>query len=246
MAAITIVASALLWGSLLYLLPGRTGRYLWLIVPALPLSALANYAVKAPLATNLAQWAGVEPSFSLQSPWWFIVFVALLAPVTEEAIKLSPLLLGRARRMMRAQPGGALWTGMALGIGFGIGEAAYIAHGIANSALYTGLPWYMFTGYLGERMAVCFVHGAITAVAVAGVSRGLLRGVAGYLAAVGLHLLVNLGPILSVLGMLPPWGASLVFGGAFVLLAIIFEHLRRSGAPDAGETVLIRRREGEQ
>src|SRR5439155_15052578 len=131
-----------------------------------------------------AQWAGIPPRVTADTPLWFIAFAFLLAPVFEEAIKVTPLLLPWVRKLVKG-PDSALWVGLALGIGFGLGEAAYLAYAIAQSPQYASTPWYEFTGYLSERLLVCFLHGVLTAVVVLGLQRGKGWAVLGYLAAVG-------------------------------------------------------------
>jgi uncharacterized membrane protein YhfC len=229
MAIITLVVSTGLWGGLLYVLSGRNCRYLWLLLPGLPLSALVNLAVKRPLAIVVGQAAGIPPHMGLETPLWFMIYLFMLAPVFEEAIKLLPLPLPFVRRLL-VSPLAALWAGMALGIGFGLGEAAYLAYGIAQAPQYANLPWYLFTGYLGERLLVCFVHGVMTAVLVTGLQRGKAWGALGYLAAVGLHALLNLGAALFQLGLIPAWGVQLTLLAALILLAVVFEWLRRRAA----------------
>jgi len=249
MAVITLAASAALWGGLIYAASGRDKRYLWLLLPGLPLSALANLLVKRPLIVTVGQVAGVEPSLGLATPLWFIIFLALVPPVTEEAIKTLPLVLPPLRRLANSRSG-ALWVGVTLGVSFGLGEAAFLAYGVAQSPQYAGYPWYAFTGYLGERLVVCFCHGVMTAVFVAGLRCGGWRALGGYLAAVGLHALLNLGAILAQLGVISLTVAGLGLVGPFVVLVFIFEWLRRRASRDpdaqerAAEVVYFRRDDG--
>ncbi len=246
MAGITLVTSAALWGGLVYRFSGRDRRYLWLLLPGLPLSALVNQVVKRPLIVAVGEGAGVPAGLGLETPLWFLLFLWLVPPVTEEAIKLAPLLVPWARRGLTGRSG-ALWTGMALGIGFGLGEAAWIAYGIARSPAYAGYPWYAFTGYLSERLIVCFCHGVMTAVAVEGLRAGRWRAFGGYLAAVGLHALLNAGAMLGQLGVISMTWASLSLLAPVMLLAFLFERLRRRAAlegesgADTGEVVYFRR-----
>jgi hypothetical protein len=235
MAIVTILGAVLLWGTFLYLMSGHTRRYLWLMAVAVALSAMVNLAVKRPLAVTVGQWGSVEPGLGIQTPLWFIVFLSLLPPITEEAIKVIPLLVPRVRAMVKG-PASALWVGMGLGISFGIGEAAYLAYGVGQSPQYGGLPWYLFTGYLGERITVCFIHGVLTGVVVSGISRGIALGITGYLAAAGLHLLVNLSPILLQLKLIEPWAVTPIFAVALIVVALAFERLRRSASRDEGES----------
>ncbi len=229
MAAITLALSAALWGGLLYALSGRNKKLLWLLLPGLPLSAFANVAVKRPLVLWLGETGQVEPGQGLATPLWFIIALSLVPPVIEEAIKVLPLLLPAVRRQVNSL-GGALWVGLALGISFGLGEAAYLAYNVAQAPQYAAYPWYAFTGYLSERLIVSLVHGLLTMLVVVGIWRGGWRALGGYLAAVLMHLVVNLGAILYQLDVIPAGAAGLSLLVALLILAIIFERFRRQTA----------------
>jgi len=235
MAIITLLASAGLWGGLMYVMSGRNRRYLWLLLPGLPLSALVNVWIKRPLMVGVGQAAGIPPNMGLQTPLWFILFTFTLAPVFEEAIKVLPLLLPWVRRLLSG-PATALWVGMGLGISFGLGEAAFLAYGVAQQPAYAQLPWYVFTGYSSERLLVCFVHGVMTAVLVTGLQRSAGRGVVGYLAAAGLHALLNSGALLFQLGLISSWAAQLALVVSLIVLVVIFERLRRNAVRQAEAT----------
>jgi uncharacterized membrane protein YhfC len=251
MAAITIALSAAAWGGLLYVLSGRNRKLLWLLLPGLPLSAVANLAVKRPLVLWLGDAGNVEPGLGLATPLWFIAALSLVSPVVEEAIKLLPLLLPAVRRQVDRRAS-ALWVGMALGISFGLGEAGYLAYNVAQAPEYVGYPWYAFTGFLGERLAVTLVHGLLTMLVVVGIWRGGWRILGGYLAAVLLHLLTNLGAILYQIEVIPAPAAGLSLLAALILLAIIFEHFRRQTAREgededrAQEVVYFQRKRDEE
>jgi len=250
MAVITLAVSAAMWGGLIYACSGRDKRYLWLLLPGLPLSALVNLFVKRPLVIWVGETANVAPSQGLATPLWFIIFLWLVPPITEEAIKLAPLLLPWARQRLHSRTG-ALWTGMALGVGFGLGEAMFLAYGVAQSAHYAAYPWYAFTGYFGERFIVCFCHGVMTAVAVHGLHCGTWRALTGYLAAVGLHAFLNAGAVLAQLGVISVTVASLSLLAPVIVLFLIFESLRRRAARAqddaaiAAEVVYFRRHSDE-
>jgi uncharacterized membrane protein YhfC len=232
MAVLTIVLSAALWGGMIWLLSGRTTKYLWLILPGLPLSAVVNILVKGPVAVAVAGVAGVSPQLTVATPLWFLLFALLLAPVTEEAIKAAPLLAPKLRRFVSGRSG-ALWTGMALGVGFGIGEAAFLAYGISLSPAYAGLPWYAFTGFLQERFIVCFLHGVMTAVVVTGLLWGARGLVLGYLAAVGLHALLNSSALLYQMGAIGIVTTQIAFYLALIAFVGLFLWMR--DAASAGE-----------
>jgi hypothetical protein len=128
----------------------------------------------------------------------------------------------------------SLDAGLALGLGFGIGEAAYIAYGIAQSPAYSSVPWYMFTGYATERLIVTFAHGLMTSLTVLGLQRGGRNLWLGYVSAVGLHALINLGPVLLALKLIPAAVASL---GTYLSIAaafMIFERNLRSLRKESG------------
>lgn len=223
MAIITLAASAALWGAMLWAYSGRTWRFVKLVPLGLPLSALVNLLVKGPLGEGVGALAGIEPGLGLETPVWFLLFLFALAPVFEELAKAVPALLPFVRRRIAA-PDDAYWTGMALGIGFGLGEAAYLAWGIAASGAYEQYPWYTFTGYFGERLLVVFVHGFMTALFVWLAARR--KPVAGYLLAAGTHALLNAGAMLYQLALLPAWLASLWLVIVLIPMVVIFERIR--------------------
>lgn len=246
LAVITLIASAGLWGGLIYACSGRDRRYLWWLLPGLPLSAFVNLLVKKPLIVLVGEAASIPPGLGLATPVWFIIFLWLVPPVTEEAVKVAPLLWPSARRTIKSRTA-ALWTGAALGVSFGLGEAVWIAYGIAQSPQYAGYPWYAFTGYLGERLVVCFCHGVMTALVVTGLQQGQGRAWVGYLAAVGLHALLNTGAVLAQLGVISTAVAGLILMPPVLIMFVIFESSRRRAAGDpesqaaAAEVIYFRR-----
>ncbi len=48
-----------------------------------------------------------------------------------------------------------------LGVGFGIGEIIFLARVYALESQALSLPWYMFGGFVGERLMVCCIHSAL-------------------------------------------------------------------------------------
>lgn len=236
MAVITLVLSAALWCGMLWVYSGRTLRFVRLVWPGLPLSAVVNLLVKAPIGEGVGRFAGIESGLGLDTPVWFLLLLFMLAPVFEELIKVAPLLVPSVRRGM-ATADDALWTGMALGIGFGLGEAAYLAWGVISAGLYTEYPWYAFTGFLGERLIVVFMHGMMTAIflRIARAGRPLL----GYLAAMGAHAALNSGAMLYQLGVAPGWVADLVLVIMTLGAMLLLERIRpkRGMAGRADDTV---------
>lgn len=236
MAVITVAFSTALWCGMLWLYSGRTMRFVRLVWLGLPLSAIVNLFVKGPIGEGVGEMAGIDPGLGLATPVWFLVLLFLLAPVFEELIKAAPALIPSVRRGIET-PGDALWTGMALGIGFGIGEAIYLAWQVTVSGAYGEYPWYAFTGFFGERLLVVFMHGMMTGLLVLIAKRG--HPVLGYLVAAGAHALLNSGAVLYQLGLVPGWAASAVLGVMLIVFALLFERIRpKRGAAEPTDDVV--------
>jgi hypothetical protein len=235
MAVLTLGLAAVLYGGLLYAMTGQQSRWLWLLLPGLPLSVLANLLVKKPLIQWVGWAADIPPGLGAASPSWFILFVWLITPIVEELVKVVPLLVPAIRKLVSGREA-ALWVGFALGLSFGLGEAVFLGYRVAQAPEYANLPWYAFTGYLNERLLVCLLHGLMTAVFVAGVQQDPRWSLLGYSAAVSAHLLANTGAVLFQLGLAPAWVANLSLIAATILLGVIFERLRRRAHKDLNQS----------
>ena len=234
MAVITIVFAGALWIGVLWASSGRTWRYVALVPLGLPLSALVNLLVKGPLASGVGELAGIGSGLGLGAPVWFLVFLFLLSPVFEELIKVAPLFIPWARRRASTVPD-AFWAGLALGIGFGLGEAAYLAWQIAAAGVYEIYPWYAFTGFLFERTIVVFIHGFMTMLFTRMIACG--RPITGFLMAAGAHAVVNSAAMLYQLELIPGTLASLWTVLLLIVALVVFGRIRlqppKLGAPDA-------------
>jgi uncharacterized membrane protein YhfC len=197
------------------------------LLAGLPLSLVVNRFIKTPVLTAVAAWSGVPLRIGIDVPLWFVIAVWLNSPIFEEAIKMLPMIFPTSRRFLQ-DTSHALCAGLALGMGFGLGEAAYLAYGIAQNPDYNQLPWHLFTGFASERLVVTFAHGLMTSIAVAGLCQGRHKPAAGYLTAVGLHALINLGPILLALKLIPPLVASLGLYAAIPVAFVIFQNKLQS------------------
>jgi len=240
MAIITFLAAGGLWLGLGALMAGRHRKWAWVVLLALPFSPLINQVVKRPIMLAVNESLDLQPGQSPPLIYW--VLALLLAPITEEAIKLAPVLFPPLARWVK-EKGTALWLGLFLGIGFGLSEVGYLAWSIAQAPQYSQYPWYYFTGFAQERLMVVAIHGVMTAVAVLGIARGWWRGWLGYLSAIGLHCLVNLGALLAQAKVIPVVLASLwtmgVFAGLLLLLAPLYKANRALDQPS--ETILFQR-----
>ena len=233
MAALTISLTAILCVTILNHLTRSDRRYYGLILAGLPLSFIVNRFVKTPAIASLATWTGTPLKLSLDAPWWLITVIWLNAPIFEEAIKLLPIALPTSRHFLE-DASHALWAGLALGMGFGLGEAAYLAYGIAQNPVYHQLPWHLFTGFASERLVVTFAHGLMTSMAVIGFFSGKKNAFLGYLAAVGLHALINLGPILLALKIIPATVSTLMSYLVILGIFVIFQNKERTAKRISG------------
>jgi uncharacterized membrane protein YhfC len=226
MAGLTVIVTGLLCITALNQWMHSSNRTVWLMVAGLPLSLIVNRFIKTPTITSIAAWTGVPLQLRPDVPLWFIGLIWLNAPVFEEAIKILPVILLTRHRFLH-EASQALFTGLALGMGFGLGEAAYLAYGIAQNPAYNQLPWYMFTGFASERLIVTFAHGLMTSTAVLGLHYGKRNALLGYMTAVGLHAMINLGPILLALKLIPSTIASVESYLAILVAFMIFQNSRR-------------------
>lgn len=129
-----------------------------------------------------------------------LLLASVIAPIVEEPAKLWPLLLtlilpALTGRVTRAN---AVRVGLALGLGFGIGEIWMLAGLIAADPAYGAQPWIVFQGFLVERVPVAALHGAMAALTLWFWVRGRWWGI---LVAMLVHWLLNLPIPLAMLGV---------------------------------------------
>lgn len=183
--------AALVAGS--FLLKGAAGAerrlYLALILLQLPMSWAAFEYVRVPLD------AWLRPLIADRQAYGFLTL--FYAPLTEEPAKLWPLLLPFVWRRVRRE--NALRVALALGLGFGLGEIAFLAARVAASPAMAPLPWYMFGGFIAERLMVCLWHAAFTAVTVAAAAYSRARVPAAFAGSAALHFLGNFPIYLAAL-----------------------------------------------
>jgi membrane metalloprotease YhfC-like protein len=180
---ISFLSLLMIGGFILAGTPGQD-RLFFVTVMALnlPMSAVAFHGVRLPLDQLLLHTLGpASPSYAT----WGV----LQAPLTEELAKLWLLMLPWFRRRLSNENAPRL--GMAIGLGFGVGEAWLIASLLATDPTVAHVPWYQFgtfNGYMTERFMVCIHHGAFTAAALRVIRRTPGRGI---LYAMGLHFVGN-------------------------------------------------------
>src|SRR5713101_583288 len=88
-----------------------------------PLSAVTNVLVKKPFDELVGSVFDTAPRLSPDTPAQFAIAVLVFGAFAEEVAKTLPFLIPRLRSIA-GDPGMA---GFAAGIGFGVGEALYVA-----------------------------------------------------------------------------------------------------------------------
>jgi hypothetical protein len=102
---------------------------------------------------------------------------------------------------------------LAVGAGFGIGEIWFLARALITSPNFPEAPFWMFNGFMIERLEVCFLHGVLVALPFWMLARGRSFWVGG-LAGMVLHFLLNFPIYLAQIDALSlgqgPWVAILL------------------------------------
>ncbi len=128
-----------------------------LVLLLLPMCALAFHGVRMPLDHALASVLAGNPDL-------YAFIKVLYAPLTEEPAKLWPLLIPWVwRRVTREN---LVRVALAIGLGFGIGEAWTVAGLLAGEPAIAHLPWYALGGFISERFMVCILHAGFTGAAL--------------------------------------------------------------------------------
>ncbi|MFL6798463.1 MAG: hypothetical protein ACJ8F3_13715 [Xanthobacteraceae bacterium] len=210
--------------------PDQRRMLLLAFLLSLPLQPLVFYAVRLPLDAVVRSFLGLSAAWGM---------VALLyAPLTEEPAKWLPLCVPPIRRNL--SPATAVPLAFSIGLGFGIGEIWFLAHALVASPNYPDLPFWKFSGFILERLEVCFLHGVLVAAPIVRLARGRTFW-PGALLGMALHLATNFpiypaqlgafglnGAVWSLLIM--GWVATLVLVGAFAL-CYLHHWLLRSVTP---------------
>ena len=186
---------------------------------ALPLQPLMIYALRLPVDGLLRTTFGISAT-------WVTIVALFYAPLTEEPAKWLTAAVPKVRQAIFKDP---ILLALAAGAGFGLGEVWFLAHALIRSPSYPDLPFYMFDGFLFERLAVCFLHGVLLVPPFYALASGrsfLLGGLAG----MALHFLLNLPIYLASINLfglgetwkplLLLWIAVLVVLGAILVLAL--------------------------
>jgi uncharacterized membrane protein YhfC len=210
-------------GAVIYRGDHKRFQLFWLTLLALPLSPVVNVLVKAPFV-RLISAACDRPSL-VGAPFWFLTVVLLTAPVSEELVKLLPFVSKRLRAWM-VDRRRAVFGGLAVGLGFGLGEIGFLAAAVAsNDPITAALPVHLLGGFVVERCISVFAHGVFSAIALTGLvlgGRPFLFYIGGAVAA---HALSNVASLLFQMGIISDQAAANVLYATFVLLGLLLVYL---------------------
>ncbi|MGH6770843.1 MAG: hypothetical protein ACRECO_17680 [Xanthobacteraceae bacterium] len=162
---------------------------------ALPLQPLVFYLVRLPVDGLLRTSYGIAG--------WVAIVSLFYAPLIEEPAKWLTAAMPVVRRAIPKIP---VRIALAAGIGFGIGEIWFLAGALAAAPNYPDLPFWMFGGFILERLAVCFLHGAFLTLPFVALARGRSFWLGG-LAGMVLHFLLNFPIYLAQIDLFG-WGAE--------------------------------------
>jgi hypothetical protein len=164
---------------------------LWALALALPLQPLAFYAVRLPLLHALLPDAGTG--------WLRPAFLLSLAPLTEEPAKWLILAVPRVRAALAKRT--VVPLALAGGLGFGIGEIWFVAHAAMTAPGFVDHPFWIYGGFVVERLQVCFLHAVFLALPLAMLA-WQRSFVLGGIAAMAMHFLLNLPIYLATIDLL--------------------------------------------
>jgi hypothetical protein len=185
---------------------------------ALPLAPLAIYLVRLPIDGLLRNTFGIAGVVTIISLFY--------APLSEEPAKWLTAAVPKVRQAIVKDP---IVLALAAGLGFGIGEIWFLAYALIKSPGYPDLPFWMFGGFVIERLEVCFLHGAFLVPPFYALASGrsfLLGGAAGMVS----HFLLNFPIYLASINafalgenwkpFLLLWTVLFVVLGAILVLAL--------------------------
>lgn len=196
---VTVIGLAAIGGGLMKKAPPADRIWLALIVLLLlPMNPLAYYVLRLPLD-------GVLSRLLVHHDELHRFFGVFYAPLTEEPAKLWLFLFPAMRH--RVTRDNLVRVAVAIGLGFGIGEAWLVGHLLSRVPEYAQYPWYALTGFVGERLCVCLIHAGLTATALLFIVRR--RWLRGMLAAMSLHYLANF-PLYLARFLEPVFGKTVV------------------------------------
>lgn len=172
--------------------------------------ALAFYGVRQPLDAFIRTYMDPNSAGYIALRLWY-------APFTEELAKLWPLLVPAVWRYIDHDR--APRAAYALGLGFGVGEIAFLAVIFGMDPSAETNRWYHYMGFFSERLLVAPIHGFFVLASLCAWRRwnwpaGLFLG---YLCAATLHWALNAPIYLKYKG----WLGGETLSGQLLMLWIL-------------------------
>jgi len=197
-----------------YLIKGINFPFLYILL-TLPLSTIVNIIIKQSIFFQLFR---LPREISLW-PIWFLPIALIIGALAEEGIKIIPLLCGKVLGIL-PNSRGLYIIGILAGLGFGVGEAWYLAYtlnektpefasGFMNLLL-------LLLGFGGERFFAIVIHMALTGLVGYGLYIG--KPLKYFLLASLLHSIINVPALLYKLHLISDWIAGILIAIAFCLL----------------------------
>lgn len=218
--AASITTALALGGLVMLVRRARDWRPLALaFVIALPLHPLVFYAIRLPIDGLLRTTFGIAG--------WVVIASLFYAPLIEEPAKWLTAAVPAVRHAIRTDP---ISVALAAGLGFGIGEIWFLAQALVTSPSYPDLPFWRFGGFMIERLAVLFLHGAFLVPPFYALARGYSFWLGGLIGMV-MHFLLNFPIYLAHLGafgitprtwpmLLVSWIFWCVFAGVWMVIVL--------------------------
>ncbi len=204
------------------------------------LCPIVNLFVKEPIFINLERLLHI-PSDPKNYPIYYSLLTPFIVGITEEGIKIAPLLFHNFNKFLKHKES-AISIGFLFGLGFGIGEAWYLAYELTPLSLQ--YSFISLSGFGRERLMAIAVHLSLTAFLAYGIS--IKKGFLYYLLVVALHGFVDIFASLYQAGLLPSLIAG--YGGLalsclyfIALIRLILKFRKANPKPPSGETLFQRK-----
>ena len=162
---------------------------------ALPLQPLVFHLIRLPIDGYLRTTYGIAG--------WVTIVALFYASLTEEPAKWLTLAVPAVRREVTRAP---VRCALVVGAGFGLGEVGFLAQALIASPGFPDLPFWMFSGFMLERLCVCFLHGAFLVPLFVAVARGRWVWLGGFIG-MALHFFLNLPIFLAQIDLFG-WGPT--------------------------------------
>ncbi len=227
-AIVTIIAILMFYYWFKMLKLSTIPMFLFYLLLTMPFSLIVNLVIKKPTLDFLLAVFQID-NIPKSWPLWFLVIVHFIPPITEESIKIYPLLFPSIRKIINNRAV-SFTLGSLLGLGFGIGEAWYLAFALTWQK--PEFAWGFFldlVGFFGERLTVAIIHGFMTGLVFLGFyDKKFLRQ---FILVITIHASLNIGAALYQTGRCSLIFAALFSGVSAVILVyyiyILTEKLRK-------------------